>query len=458
MSGRTVLTGAHRELSGWGQTAPTAADVLTPVTRAEALAALGAPPGRGLIARGLGRSYGDAAQNAGGAVVDLGSLGGVRAFDPETGRLDVAAGTSLDSLMRWFVPRGWFVPVTPGTRHVTVGGAIASDIHGKNHHRAGTWCAHVRRLGLATPAEGAVDVAPDDDPELFWATAGGMGLTGIVLDATVQMTPIETSRALVDTDRTDTLDDCMEMLAAGDDHYEYTVAWVDLLPLRGRVGRSVITRGRFARVDELPAGERRRPLAFAPRALATVPPMVPPGLANRWSIQAFNEAWWRKAPRARRDEIQSISRFFHPLDGVEDWNRIYGPRGFLQWQCVVPFGAEDVLRGVAGAIAAAGVPTLIGVLKRFGAANPGPLSFPLPGWTLSFDIPAAVTGVGPLLDRLDAMVVEAGGRLYLAKDSRARPELMARMYPRLDEWKEVRRRVDPDGVLRSDLARRLGLV
>jgi len=452
-----MKAGPRRELAGWGRTSPSAADVWTPVTPEEAVDALDHAPARGVVARGLGRSYGDAAQNAGGAVIDATAFSGVRAFDEQTGLVTAAAGTSLDDLMRWFVPRGWFVPVSPGTRHVTVGGAVASDIHGKNHHRAGTWCAHVRQLRLATPAEGPVTVAPDRDADLFWATAGGMGLTGVVLDATVQLSPIATSRALVDTDRTDTLADCMDVLSAGDDHYEYTVAWVDLLPLRGQVGRSVITRGRFAEVDELPAPDRRQPLAFAPQSLATVPPVVPPGLLNRWRIQAFNEAWWRKAPRTRRDEIQTISRFFHPLDGVDDWNRLYGPRGFLQWQIVVPFGAEEVLRAVADAFVAARVPTLIGVLKRFGAANPGPLSFPLPGWTLSLDIPAGIDGLGALLDRLDAQVVEAGGRIYLAKDSRLRPELMPAMYPRLEEWRAVRRRVDPDRVIQSDLARRLGL-
>lgn len=449
--------GARRELSGWGRTAPTASDVVTPVTQSEVQTTVAEPPERGLIARGLGRSYGDAAQNAGGAVVDVTAMAGVRSFDPETGVVEVAAGTSLDALMRWLVPRGWFVPVTPGTRFVTVGGAVASDIHGKNHHRAGTWCAHVEGLSLATPGLGTVTVGPDDDPDLFWATAGGMGLTGVVLDATVQMRPIATSRAIVDTDRTDTLADCMDLLDVGDEHYEYTVAWVDLLPLRGQVGRSVITRGRFATLDELPSGQRRQPLEFAPQALATVPPVVPSGLLSRWSIQAFNEAWWRKAPRQRRDEIQTISRFFHPLDGVEDWNRLHGPRGFLQWQVVVPFGAEEVLREVADTFAATGVPTLIGVLKRFGAANPGPLSFPLPGWTLSLDIPTGVADIGAFLDRLDAMVVEAGGRIYLAKDSRVRPELVPQMYPRLEEWQAVRRRADPDGVLRSDLSRRLRL-
>ncbi|MGI8939685.1 MAG: FAD-binding protein [Iamia sp.] len=446
----------HRELSGWGRTALSAADVLTPVTRDELVDAVAHPPARGLLARGLGRSYGDAAQNAGGAVVDATVVDDVIDFDPDTGVLTVAAGASLDHLMRALVPRGWFVPVTPGTRYVTVGGAVASDIHGKNHHRAGSWCQHVSSLRVATPT-GTVEVGPDRDPDLFWATAGGMGLTGVVVDATVALTPIATSRALVDTDRTDDLDSCMALLTEGDDDYEYTVAWVDLLPVRGQVGRSVITRGRFAQVDELTPAQRRDPHEFDPQPLVGVPPVVPSRLLNRWRIQTFNEAWFRRAPRRRRGEVQSISRFFHPLDGIRDWNRMYGPRGFLQWQIAVPFGSEDALRTVVAEIAQHQVPTLIGVLKRFGPGNPGPLSFPTAGWTLSLDIPASVDGVGPLLDRFDRLVAEAGGRVYLAKDSRLHPDLLGVMYPRLDEWRAVRDRVDPHGALQSDLGRRLGL-
>lgn len=447
----------RRELSGWGRTSPSAAEVVTPLTAAELAASVAAAGPRGTISRGLGRSYGDAAQNAGGRVVDTTMVDEVASFDAETGRLRVGAGASLHQLMRALVPRGCFVPVTPGTRFVTVGGAIASDIHGKNHHRSGSWCQHVTELTIATPARGTVSVGPDSDPDLFWATAGGMGLTGAVIDATVQLSPIATSRALVDTDRTDDLDSCLALLAAGDEHYEYTVAWVDLLPLRGNRGRSVITRGRFAQVDELRPADRRDPLAFDPQPLGTVPPVVPSGVINRWSIQALNEAWFRRAPRAKRDEIQSISRFFHPLDGVTDWNRSFGPRGVLQWQIALPFGAEETLRWVAEQFQVSRVPTLIGVLKRFGPANPGPLSFPMAGWTLALDIPATVDGLGRFLERLDARVAEAGGRVYLAKDSRMRPELLATMYPRLDEWRAVRDRVDPRGVIQSDLGRRLGL-
>ena len=450
------MTG-HKELSGWGRTAPSGAEVFTPLTPAELAGTVDGAGPRGTLARGLGRSYGDAAQNAGGRVVDTTMVDDVAAFDADTGRLRVASGASLDQLMRALVPRGWFVPVTPGTRYVTVGGAVASDIHGKNHHRAGSWCRHLDQVTLATPGLGTVTVGPDRDADLFWATAGGMGLTGTVVDATVRMVPIETSRTLVDTDRTDDLDATMAVLSAGDDDYEYTVAWVDLLPLQGRRGRSVITRGRFARVDELPSGARRDPLAFDPQPLVGVPPLVPSRLLNRWRIQAFNEAWYRKAPRHRRDEVQSIGRFFHPLDGVTDWNRLYGPTGFVQWQCVVPFGGEDALREVTDALERHRVPTLIGVLKRFGPANPGPLSFPLAGWTLSVDVPASVDGLAAVLDGLDEVVAAAGGRIYLAKDSRMRPEVLAATYPRLDEWRSVRDRADPHGVIQSDLGRRLGL-
>lgn len=390
-------------------------------------------------------------------MIDTTVVDAVSAFDPDSGRLEIAAGASLDGVMHALVPRGWFPPVTPGTRHVTVGGAVAADIHGKNHHRSGSWCANLDGLTLATPGEGVVEVGPERDPELYWATAGGMGLTGVVLEATVRMNRIETSRALVDTDRTDDLDTCMEILAAGDEDYEYTVAWVDLLPVHGRAGRSVITRGRFATVDELAPAMQRDPLAFTPVPIVGVPPGVPSRLLNRWRIQAFNEAWYRRAPRRRRDEVQSIGRFFHPLDGVRSWNRLYGPQGFVQWQILVPFGAEETLRSIAAELCQQQVPTLIGVLKRFGAANPGPLSFPMPGWTLSLDIPAGIDGLGPLLDRLDERVAEAGGRVYLAKDSRLRPGLLPTMYPRVEEWRAVRSRVDPGRVLQSDLGRRLGL-
>jgi decaprenylphospho-beta-D-ribofuranose 2-oxidase len=339
---------------------------------------------------------------------------------------------------------------------VTVGGAIGADIHGKNHHIAGSFGQHVRWLDLLT-ADGRVQrVSADSDPDLFWATVGGMGLTGVILRAAVQMKRIESSRVLVDTDRTPDLDSLMSLLAETDHLYDYSVAWIDCVAKGRRMGRSVVTRGRFARFDELPPKRQADPLRYAGSVKLSVPDVFPPGLLNLATVAAFNELWYRKAPTRKRDQLQTIPTFFHPLDGVGAWNRIYGPRGFVQYQFTVPFGQEEAMREALERISHSGTASFLAVLKRFGPGNPGMLSYPSPGWTLALDIPV-VSGLATLLDQLDQLVVDAGGRIYLAKDSRVRPELFERMYDRLDRFRDVRKQVDPDGVFTSDLARRLSL-
>ena len=450
----TAPTSERRLLSGWGRTAATAADVGRPTTADEVAALVKSAGARGVVARGLARSYGDAAQNAGGVVLDLRGLAEVREIDLPGARVTVDAGVSLDALMHLLLPLGLFVPVTPGTRNVTVGGAIAADVHGKDHHVAGSFGDHVESLDLLL-ADGSVrTVSPDVDPDLFWATTGGMGLTGVVLRATLRMRRVETSSVVVDTERARDLDDLMQRLTATDEHYTYSVAWVDCLARGRNLGRAVLTRGWPARVDQLPEKARRDPRGFSARPRLEVPDVFPSGLVNRLSVAALNEAWYRKAPLERRGEVQGIAPFFHPLDGLGSWHRAYGPRGFTQYQFVVPFGQETAVRRAVELLHDA-VPALA-VLKRFGRGNPGPLSFPTAGWTLAVDVPVTA-GTGRVLRALDDLVLTAGGRVYLAKDARLDRAALPEMYPELARWRAVRSRVDPDRTFSSDLSRRLDL-
>lgn len=470
-----MTVGRARLLAGWGQAVSTAAEVVTPrdATEAARLVRLASAAHRPILGRGLGRAYGDAAQNAGGLVVDLTGCSQLLEADEDAGVVRAEAGLSLDDLLRWSVPRGWFLPVTPGTRHVTLGGALAADVHGKNHHCDGTIARYVRSARVATPT-GVVEARPDGDAALFWATAGGMGLTGLVLEVTLELLAVETAYMVVDTERAADLEECMALMSQGDAAYRYSVAWVDCLKRGSGLGRGVLTRANHATAAELAGSgrggglrERLRPapragshaegLAYGPRQLVEVPFTPPARLASRPVVAAFNEMWFRKAPRRRLGELQQVAAYFYPLDGVGSWNRLYGPRGFTQYQFTVPFGAEAVVREVIETLADRQMPSLLAVLKRFGPEDPGPLSFPRAGWTLALDLPLDLPGLAAELDRFDELVVESGGAVYLAKDGRLRPELVGAMYPRLAEWQAVRERFDPEGLVRSDLGRRLHL-
>ncbi len=445
-------------LTGWGRIAPSTAQLAEPAAPAQVAALLKeAPAGRGVIARGLGRSYNNAAQNGGGLVIGTARLNRIVSLDRATGLAVCEAGVSLEQLMVAGLPSGWFVPVSPGTRQVTVGGAIAADVHGKNHHRAGSFASHVPWFDLLLPDGSERRVTPATEPGLFWATAGGMGLTGVLLRAGVQLIRVETSRLTVDTVRTGDIDETMGYLSATDDRYGYTVAWTDCLARGGKLGRSVITSGDFAAVSDLAPWDQQDPLVFRHGGRLGAPPVFPNGLLNRTTVGLANEVWYRKAPLRLDAQIQTIGQFFHPLDGIRNWNRVYGPRGLRQYQFVVPFGQDQVVRRALERISAARAPSFVTVLKRFGPADPGLLSFPLAGWTLALDFPARTPGLDGLLDELDAAVLDAGGRVYLAKDSRVRPEVLAQMYPRLAEFRALRAELDPAGVLASDLSRRLGL-
>lgn len=438
------------KLYGWGRTAPSFSTVVEPDSDAQVVNefATGSP----LIPRGLGRSYGDAAQLSGGVVMSNLALRSMSPIDHD-GVVTLGAGVSIDELLRVAIPQGWFVPVTPGTRQVTMGGAVAADVHGKNHHVDGSFANHVRSMNLVTPS-GPHEVSPNADPELFWATVGAMGLTGMITSVTLQLMPIETDHVLVDTERFNTLEGVMASMRERDDAYQYSVAWVDCMSRGAHMGRAILTRATHARAHEV-----KEPTLDAPKASKIVVPFdAPSGLLNPLSVRAFNEVWFRSSPKFQEGEAQSLSTFFHPLDGVRDWNRLYGKKGFVQYQFCVPDDQPDTVVSCVERLSSSGVASFLAVLKRFGPSNPGPLSFPMPGWTLALDLPVGQSALPSVLDDLDELVLEAGGRIYFAKDARLAPQNARRMYPRIDEFLAIKERVDPRHQLTSDLARRLQLV
>jgi decaprenylphospho-beta-D-ribofuranose 2-oxidase len=451
---RSTADSSRHALAGWGRTVTTETMVSRPVDAASLCRWLKSSPG-GVIARGLGRSYGDAAQCGGGLTLDMTGFDHIGTFDDSVPTIDVGGGVSLHELMRTIIPRGWFVPVTPGTRYVTVGGAIAADVHGKNHHKDGSFCRHISELTLVTPT-GLRTVSPDRNAELFWATAGGMGLTGLIVSARIRLIPLATSWMKVDSQRFNDLAELMSTMERTDDLYRYTVAWLDCTGGRpGRI-RSVLTRGDHASSGDIPGRLWSRSREVPREPSFGVGRRMPRRVLGAAAIRALNTAWFRTSSDCQGD-LRSLTEFFHPLDGVRGWNLLYGPRGFVQYQFAVPPGRGDVIEHVTEEIASAGFPSFLAVLKRFGPGTPGPLSFSQEGWTLALDFPLGPPGLAQLLDCLDETVAGAGGRVYLAKDARVRPELLPLMYPRLNEWIEICRRVDPAGSMASDLSRRLAL-
>lgn len=444
-----------RDLAGWGRYPVQRCHVARPEKRATVQRLLDAGDQPSYIARGLGRSYGDAALNEDAGVVDDTRLDRLLAFDPDTGRVRVEAGVPLADLIDVFLPRGFFLPVTPGTKHVTVGGALAANVHGKNHHVDGAIAEHVERFTLATPAEGIVACSRDENPELFWATLGGMGLTGVILTATLGLIPVESAYVVLDRDRTGDLDATLDAFDE-DEAYRYSVAWLDTLATGDAMGRGVVMRGDHAPRDVAEA-VTDDPLAVPERSRLSVPVTLPSWLLNGATARAFNAAYHR-ANGPVDDEPVDLEAFFYPLDRVEAWNRAYGRDGFLQHQSVVPLdGGREAVRELVEAVVDSRLGSFLAVLKRMGPGDEGPLSFPMEGYTLALDLPRT-TGVDALCDELDRITVRHGGRVYLAKDAMLDRATFDAMYSQAERFTKVKRRVDPDDRLSSSLARRVGLV
>lgn len=463
-----------RKLTGWGRTAPTTAEVLSTPDVEKIIEAVklvadqnSEKPDhlkRGIIARGMGRSYGDPAQNAGGVVVDMQPLKVIHSIDTETAIVDVDGGVTLDQLMKAALPYGLWVPVLPGTRQVTIGGAIGPDIHGKNHHSAGSFGNHVVSMELLVADGRVLHLEPNgtpDDPngELFWATVGGMGLTGIILRAQIKMTRTETAYFIADGDRTPNLDATIEFHSDGSEkNYTYSSAWFDAISPEPKLGRAAISRGSLAtlaQLEELSPKLAKQPLKFNAPQLITVPDIFPNFTMNKLSMIAVGELWWLKSG-TYKNKVQNLTQFYQPLDLIGEWNRGYGSKGFLQYQFIVPREAVEPFKEIIRDIQSSGHYSALNVFKLFGEGNKAPLSFPMPGWNVCVDFPIK-PGLGAFLDELDKRVMEFGGRLYLAKESRTSAENFHKMYPELDGWLKTRNAIDPHGVFASDMSRRLQL-
>lgn len=444
---------AVQRLSGWGRFPVEECHVFRPEKRRLVASILGARSERNYIARGLGRSYGDAAVNGGGGVLDHSRLNRMISFNRETGVLECESGVSLAEILDTFVPRGFFLSVLPGTKFVTVGGAIANDVHGKNHHRDGTFSQFVDSFDLLTACGEVLTCTPDQNSDAFWATVGGIGLTGIILTARIRLQRVESAYVTVDYFRAHNIDEALAAMAESDDRYKYSVAWVDCLARGASLGRSVLMRGNHAGQSAVPGGE---PYRIKSKFQKSVPFDFPGIALNPLAIRAFNEVFYRMHSTAE-GKVVDYDSYFCPLDSIHHWNRMYGKRGFGQYQATFPLSNSGGLVELLEQISRSSMASFLAVLKRLGPAGPGLLSYPSEGYTITLDIPMRRDLI-PALHELDRRVLDHGGRLYCAKDASTLPETFAAMYPGLDEFRAIKTRLDPENVFSSTMARRLGIV
>ena len=441
------------QLSGWGANLRSECELTEPEVPAELIGRL---KERRLIARGLGRSYGDPALNAGGLVVGMRRLDRYLSFDASTATLTCEAGASLAQIIHDFGPRGFFPLISPGTKFVTVGGCIANDVHGKAHHAHGSFVNCVDSMRVLLASGDVVTCSRTEHPDLFWASFGGMGLLGIVLSATLRLMPVETAYYKETCSKAADLDELIKVLDDTEQTYPYSVSSLDVFARGKHLGRGVANLGDVAKLSDLPPELAKDPLRLQAEPKLRVPFNLPELTLNPLSMRLVNG--WIQFTQAHKGPITHYKDFTYPLDFVNDWYRAYGPRGFTQYQFVVPLqDGRQSMRRILSAIMSGGELPFLNILKRFGKASGGILSFPTEGYTLAIDFPVRDKTVA-LLRRLDAMVLEAGGRSYVGKDPYVEPQMFRAMYPRVDEWLAIKAKYDPQNVFVSDLGRRVGLV
>ncbi len=443
-------------LSGWGNYPVERCYSVRPATLAALTDAVMRGTQPNYIARGLGRAYGDSALNRQRGVIVQTRLDRFLSFDEHSGILECEAGVSFATIIQHLLPRGWFLPTTPGTKYVTVGGAIAADVHGKNHHITGSLGNFLLDFTLLTASGELLTCSPQHNAEVFAATLGGMGLTGIIVSARLQLKRVASAYVHVDYRKTKNLDETLASFAA-DHEYEYAVAWIDCLASAASLGRGVVMLGNEASTQSLPQPLVAHPLALPQRRQLSVPFYLPKLVLNSWSTKAFNTLYYTRHHQGLA--VIDYETFFYPLDHILHWNRIYGRRGFVQYQAFFPSEtASDGLVTVLEKVSREKQASFLAVLKRSGPASQGLLSFLSPGYTLALDFPYTGPDLRRLLGELDAVLLKHGGRLYMAKDAMTTDEAFAAMYPRLPEFLAIKQRLDPNNRFASSQARRLGIV
>ncbi len=428
------------DYTGWGRVHRAAGDLARPERAAELARLIEDSPGP---AFGMRRSYNDSALNDTGRAIDMTRMTKIRAFDPETGVVEVEAGLQIGDLLRLFAPRGWIPAAMPGTGFATIGGAIAHDVHGKNHHVLGSFGQHVLSVTLLQPGGRQVVASPSRNKALFRATIGGIGQTGVIVSARLQLLRTPGPAMRVQESRIDSFDEFIARLDASSQ--TYTVGWIDGTARGAGLGRGILEEAELTDAAVQPA-----------RGGLPVPVDLPSFALSPPTVKLFNAAYWRKVPGRGRNSVKPIARHLFPLDKLHNWNRLYGKRGFHQFQCVVPPASVGVLREILEKIAASGLASPLSVLKRMGDGRAGMLSFPMAGYTLAIDFPARQQAE-TLIAELEAMTLEAGGRLYLGKDALAPGEMIKAMYPEWEAWRAEADKADPEGQLITDMVRRLAL-
>ena len=441
-----------RELGGWGRFPVQNCQVTRPEKGRELRDAAQSRDVVDVIARGLGRSYGDAAINQGSGVILGEKLDHLLDFDVQTGVLHAQGGASFADIIETFVPRGFFLSVAPGTKHVTLGGAIACDVHGKNHHQVGAISQFIDEIELLTASGQTLICSRQENAEAFWATLGGMGLTGIIVSAKMRLLPIESAYIETKTTRTPDLSATLSAFESGA-NAEYLVAWIDCLSNGADLGRSVVIEGAHASGQRALQEMSGDVLALEMPRKKGVPLDLPDFVLNPWTVKKFNDLYY--ANHSTNNRLTSFETYFYPLDKIENWNRIYGARGFVQYQCAIPINnASAVLSELLQAISSSGQAAFLAVLKRMGKPDDAPLGFALDGYSLALDLPMTPQTL-EFCQKLDEITVAAGGRVYLAKDATTTPENFRKMYPRLGEFEAAKRHLDPDDRFASSLSRRL---